>query len=115
MSAAQILKRYLYRWPIEQDYWYLKICLGLGDFRVQHYEAIHKWYAIVHLTLTFLYWQMQESWDSPQPLFSIAQVIHHHQQLHAQDVLLAAVQQAIDGGNLEAIVTRFTTTTHCAA
>jgi hypothetical protein len=114
LSAAQILKRYLNRWPIEQDYWYLKQSLGLGDFRVQHYEAIHKWYAIVHLTLTFLYWQMQESWDTPQPLGSIAQVIHHHQQQHAKAVLLAAAQQAINEGDLEAIVTRFTTT-HRAA
>ncbi|MEM9088388.1 MAG: transposase, partial [Cyanobacteria bacterium P01_F01_bin.53] len=76
---------------------------------------IHKWYGIVHLTLTFLYWQMQESWDSPHPLFSIAQVIHHHQQQHAKDVLLSAVQQAIDTGNLDDIVNRFTTTTQRAA
>jgi DDE superfamily endonuclease len=115
LSVSQILKRYLNRWPIEQDYWYLKECLGLGDFRVQHYEAIHKWYGIVHLTLTFLYWQMQESWDSPHPLFSIAEVIHHHQQKHARDVLISAAQQAIDDGDLNAIVTRFTTTTQQAA
>ncbi|MEO0644685.1 MAG: transposase [Cyanobacteria bacterium J06650_10] len=115
LSVSQILKRYLNRWPIEQDYWYLKECLGLGDFRVQHYEAIHKWYGIVHLTLTFLYWQMQESWDSPQPLFSIAEVIHHHQQKHARDVLLTAAQQAIDTGNLDAIVNRFTITTQAVA
>lgn len=115
LSVSQILKRYLNRWPIEQDYWYLKECLGLGDFRVQHYEAIHKWYGIVHLTLTFLYWQMQESWDSPQPLCSIAQVIQHHRQKHAKDVLMSAAQQAIETGNLDAIVTRFTTSTRTAA
>lgn len=82
---------------------------------MQHYEAIHKWYGIVHLTLTFLYWQMQESWDSPQPLFSIAQVIHQHQQKHAKDVLMSAAQQAIDEGNLDAVVARFVTTTQKAA
>ncbi|WP_262562616.1 transposase [Acaryochloris sp. CCMEE 5410] len=53
LSAAKILKRYSKRWSIETDYWYLKQCLGLGEFRVQHYEAIHKWYSLVHLALHF--------------------------------------------------------------
>ena len=115
LSSAQLLKRYLKRWPIEQDYWFLKECLGLGDFRVQSYEAIHKWYSIVHLTLTFLYWQRYQASERGQPILSIAQVIHRHQTTHARDILITACQQAIDDGNLEAVVERFTTTTQAAA
>lgn len=115
LSVSRILKRYLNRWPIEQDYWYLKECLGLGDFRVQSYEAIHKWYTIVHLTLTFLYWQMHQSRETDQLLSSIAQVIQHQRQVHAKEVLLTACQQAINDGNLDTVVKRFITTTQVAA
>lgn len=115
LSASQILKRYLHRWPIEQDYWYLKECLGLGDFRVQGYEAIHKWYSIVHLTLTFLYWQQHHARERGQPMCSIAQVIQRHRQTHAREVLIAACQQAIESGDMEAVVERFITTTQAAA
>ena len=115
LSPAQILKRYLNRWPIEQDYWYLKECLGLGDFRVQSYEAIHKWYSLVHLTLTFLYWLRYHMHEPGQPIPSIAQVIEHHRHTHAREVLMAACQQAIDDGCMETVVERFTTTTQVAA
>ena len=115
LSASQILKRYLNRWPIEQDYWFLKECLGLGDFRVQSYEAIHKWYSIVHLTLTFLYWQRYHPRERGQPIPSISQVIQQYRQTHAREVLFSACQQAIDDGDIDAVVERFTTTTQAAA
>ena len=87
----------------------------LGDFRVQSYEAIHKWFSIVQLTLTFLYWQRYQAYERGQPILSIAQVIHRHQATHARDILITACQQAIDEGDLEAVVERFTTTTQAAA
>ncbi len=63
LSAQAILKWYGKRWSIEVEYWYLQQFLGLGDFRVQSYEAMVKWYAVVYLVLTFL-WQLYESQKS---------------------------------------------------
>ena len=45
-------------------YWYVKLQLGLGDFRLQKHEAISKWYAVVYLVLVYLYWQKYE-YDHP--------------------------------------------------
>lgn len=115
LSAASILKRYLKRWPIEVDYWYIKQSLGLADFRVQHYEAIHKWYSLVHLALGFLQWQLHESWATDKPLRSVAEVIRQHRQHHARDVLIAACKQAIADGQLDSVVERFTSSTQAVA
>lgn len=54
LTAQTVLNWYGNRWPLEVDYWHLKQLLGLGDFRMQAYEAIEKWYAVLHLVLTFL-------------------------------------------------------------
>ena len=47
LSAQNILSIYQKRWPIEVDNFYVKQHLGLADFRVQSYEAIEKWFAVV--------------------------------------------------------------------
>jgi hypothetical protein len=47
LSVQQILTIYKKRWPIEVDNYYVKQLLGLGDFRVQSYEAVEKWFAII--------------------------------------------------------------------
>ncbi|MGK7877323.1 MAG: hypothetical protein AB4426_29705 [Xenococcaceae cyanobacterium] len=78
------------RWPIEMDYWYLKQRLGLGDFRLHSYEAIHKWYTVVHLTFTFLQWRLYEARAQGDSLRSVADVIRVHRQEHAQEMLIAA-------------------------
>lgn len=115
LSAQTILKRYFNRWPIEVDYWYLKQRLGLADFRVQYYEAIHKWYSVVHLTLTFLQWQLHESGQTDTPLRSVADVIQRHRHHHAREVLIAACEQAIADGHMDSVVERFITSTQVAA
>jgi len=43
LTAQTVLIWYGNRWTLEVDYWYLKQRLGLGDFRMQAYEAIEKW------------------------------------------------------------------------
>ena len=55
VSAQEILQRYQKRWAIETDYWQIKEQLGLGDYRLQSYEAIAKWYTVVYLVLAYLY------------------------------------------------------------
>ena len=115
LSAAKILKRYSKRWAIETEYWLLKQRLGLGDFRVQHYEAIHKWYSLVYMSLHFLHYQLIVSQQSATPFHSIAQVIEHHRAQHAQALLLAACEQAIAEGNTDGVIERFVVPTQMAA
>jgi hypothetical protein len=58
LTAQEILTWYGKRWSQEVDYWFLKQQLGLGDFRVQAYEAMAKWYALVYFVLTLLTWRL---------------------------------------------------------
>ena len=109
LTAQTVLIWYGNRWPLEVDYWYLKQPLGLGDFRVQAYEAIEKWYAVLHLVLTFLQWRLYEAGKQGQPLYSLADVIRQHRAEHAREVLISACQQAIQMGSIEPILERFIT------
>lgn len=107
LSAHTILNWYQKRWTIEVDYWYLKQRLGLGDFRLHSYEAIHKWYSVVHLTLTFLQWRLYNARSRGEPLASVADVIQLHRQEHAREVLMSACREAITTGSVESVVERF--------
>jgi hypothetical protein len=60
LSNQVVLQRYQKRWGIETDYWQVKRQLGLGDYRLRSYEAIAKWYSVVHLVLAYLYWRKYE-------------------------------------------------------
>jgi hypothetical protein len=57
LSARTVLAYYQKRWAIEVDHLYLKQFLGLADFRVQSFEAVEKWFAIVFLALAYLQWR----------------------------------------------------------
>ena len=107
LSAQTVLTWYGNRWPLEVDYWYLKQALGLGDFRLHAYEAIEKWYAVVHLVLTFLQWRLYHARARGQPLRSVADVIRQHRAEHAQALLIAACQEAIETGAIEPVLERF--------
>jgi hypothetical protein len=109
LSPQTILNWDQKRWPLEVDYWYLKQKLGLGDFRLHDYEAIHKWYSVVYFTLTFLYWRLYQFQSDGVSLKTLAEVIEQHRAEHARAVLRAACQQAIETGDVEAVVERFST------
>ena len=40
------------------EHWYLKERLGLSDFRLQSYEAIDRFCAVVHLTQAYAQWRL---------------------------------------------------------
>ena len=107
LTAQTVLIWYGNRWPLEVDYWYLKQPLGLGDFRMQAYEAIEKWYAVLHLVLTFLQWRLHEARKQGQPLRSLADVIRQHRAEHARETLISACQEAIQMGRIEPVLQRF--------
>jgi hypothetical protein len=54
LSIRTILKYYGYRGQAEVDHWYLKERFGLADYRVQSYEAIRRWHALVFATYAFI-------------------------------------------------------------
>lgn len=106
LSPQQILTLYQKRWPIEVDNYYVKCLLGLGDFRVQSYEAIEKWFAIIFLAYTFLQWRLNHS--QPEEGFKVvADVIRHHRQGHARRVLEAACQFALVCEDMSQVIDRF--------
>ena len=106
LSPQQILTFYQKRWPIEVDNYYVKQLLGLGDFRVQSYEAVEKWFAIIFLAYTFLQWRLNHS--RPDEQFKVvADVIRHHRQQHARRVLEAACELAAVCTDMSQVLQRF--------
>jgi transposase len=106
LAPQQILTFYQKRWPIEVDNYYVKQLLGLGDFRVQSYEAVEKWFAIVFLAYTFLQWRLNHK--QPNERFQVvADVIRHHRQQHAHHVLEAACAFAVMCKDMPQVLQRF--------
>lgn len=106
LSPEEILTFYQKRWPIEVDNYYVKQLLGLGDFRVQSYEAVEKWFAIIFLAYTFLQWRLNHA--RPDERFRVvADVIRHHRQQHARRVLEAACEFAAICGDMSQVLQRF--------
>lgn len=80
--------------------------MGLGDFRVQSYEAIEKWFAIVFLAYTFLQWRLNHT--QPDERFKVvADVIRAHRQQHARHVLEAACKLAVACEDVTQVLQRF--------
>jgi hypothetical protein len=107
LSAQEILRRYQHRWSQEVDYWYVKLQLGLGDFRLQSHEAINKWYAVVYLVLVYLYWQSYESKESHGKTMSLSEVLARLRQDHQRAVLQAACEEAARGIPIEEVLERY--------
>ena len=108
LCAGEILNWYSQRWPQEVDFWYLKQELGLGDFRVQPYEAIAKWYAVAYFTLTFLTWRRYEQPGRGTAWKSLAEVLAEHRAWHARDALRSACEEVLATGDVEAVLARYT-------
>jgi len=107
LSAQEILRRYQHRWSQEVDYWYVKLQLGLGDFRLQSHEAINKWYAVVYLVLVYLYWQSYESKESHGKTTSLSEVLARLRHEHQRAVLQAACEEAVSGIPIEQVLERY--------
>ena len=106
LSAQNILSIYQKRWPIEVDNFYVKQHLGLADFRVQSYEAIEKWFAVVFLALGFLQWRLNHERAQAQ-WHSLADVIRRHRYEHARALLETACQEAAKVSDYLSVLKRF--------
>jgi hypothetical protein len=107
LSAQEILTRYQKRWSQEVDYWYVKLQLGLGDFRLHSYEAIAKWFAVVYLVLVYLYWQQYEHTAHHGASSSLSEVLARIRQDHQREVLRAACEEVARGATVEEVVERY--------
>lgn len=107
LSAQEILRRYQKRWSQEVDYWYVKLQLGLGDFRLQSYEAIAKWFAVVYLVLVYLYWQQYEHTAEHGASSSLSEVLARIRRDHQREVLRAACEEVARGATVEEVVERY--------
>ena len=107
LSEQEILRRYQLRWSQEVDYWHVKLQLGLGDFRMQSYEAIEKWYAVVYLVLIMLYWQKHEYEQKHRRTTSLSEVLSRMRQDHQREVLRAACEEVAAGASVDVVVQRY--------
>lgn len=107
LSAQEILTRYQKRWSQEVDYWYVKLQLGLGDFRLHSYEAIAKWFAVVYLVLVYLYWQQYEHAAHHGASSSLSEVLARIRRDHQREVLRAACEEVARGATVEEVVERY--------
>jgi hypothetical protein len=107
LSAQEILSRYQLRWSQEVDYWYVKQQLGLADFRLQSYEAIAKWYAVVYLVLVYLYWQRYEDQHRHKRTTSLSEVLARFRHDHQRAVLRAACEEVAHGTPVDQVLERY--------
>jgi len=105
LAPHTALQWYAKRWNCEIDNFYLKQRAGLGDFRLQPYEAIDKFCAVVHLAWAYVQWRLAHTTD--RRVQKPADVIRLHRDEHARDWLIGACQEAIASGDVEAVLQRF--------
>ncbi|MGF1504741.1 MAG: transposase [Anaerolineae bacterium] len=105
LSTQQILTRFSKRWSCEVANWYLKMRLGIGDFRLRSFEAIEKYLVISWLDLAFLEWRA-----AAFPALhgaSLADVVRLQRREHARQSLRAACHMVHASGDVDAVVNRF--------
>jgi hypothetical protein len=87
LSVQQALRIYQKRWSVEVDNTYLKIALGLGDFRLQSFEAIEKWFAVALLAINYLQYRMALAYSKSLSKTPLADFIRQHRLEHFQNLL----------------------------
>jgi len=92
LSVEQALRYYQKRWPVEVDNTYLKIALGLGDFRQQSFEATQKWFAIVMLAINYLLYRMAVAYCKNFSKVPLADFIRQHRLEHFQKLLRSVLE-----------------------
>jgi hypothetical protein len=105
LSAQTALSRYTKRWPVEVANFYLKVRLGLTDFRLRSFEAIEKYLVVSWLAMAFLEWRRAVS--TSHHSCSLADMIRLQRHEHARQTLRAACEMAIQTGDVEAVLTYF--------
>ena len=98
LSAQQALSLYQKRWPVEVDNLYLKEVLGLGDFRLQSFEAIERWFAVVTLAINYLQCEHLQAYLRTQQPLPLAEILRQHRLRHFQGLLRTVFQAVLRTG-----------------
>lgn len=107
LSAQQALRYYQKRWPVEVDNFYLKDVLGLGDFRLQSFEATEKWFAVVVLAINYLQFQAAQAYLSAHTRLPLADFIRQHRLEHLQVLLRTVIGEARQSQDVDAILAKY--------
>lgn len=107
LSVQQALRYYQKRWPVEVDNFYLKEALGLGDFRLQSFEAIERWFAVVTLAINYLQYEQIQHYLHHQQVAPLAEIIRQHRLSHFQGLLRKVIQEVLRTGNIEEVIQQF--------
>lgn len=99
LTAREALQYYGKRWDIEVDHLYLKVHLGLGDFRLRSYEGISKYFDLVALTLMYLQWRKAR--EEPSRVKNFSDVIALHRREQQEACLKAFGQKVLATGSVE--------------
>lgn len=110
MSAQQVLRYYQKRWAVEVDNLYLKHALGLGDFRLQSFEAIEKWFAVVVLAINYLQYRMALAYAVNPSNATLADFIRLHRFEHFKMLLSSVLKPFASAKQIELVLTRVLTT-----
>jgi len=104
-SAKQALQGYAWRWSCETVNFYLKTQAGLGDFRVQSYEAVDKYMVVVHLAWAYV--EQRFAQERSAQVRTYGDILRRHRDEHAIDWLQGAIEMAIETGDPESVLRRF--------
>jgi hypothetical protein len=107
LSVQQALRYYQKRWPVEVDNFYLKEALGLGDFRLQSFEAIERWFTVVTLAMNYLQYEQIQEYLETQQRINLAEVIRRHRLAHFQGLLRKVIGEALRTGQVEEVIQQF--------
>jgi hypothetical protein len=105
LPARTALQGYGRRWSCEVDNLYLKLPLGLADFRVQRYAAVEKWCAVVQLAWAYIEWRYAQ--ERSAQVRRPADILRRHRDEHTRDWLTGALQMALETGAIEPVLQRF--------
>ena len=79
----------------------------LGDFRLQSFEAIERWFAVVTLAMNYLQYEQIQTYLSTHQLVPLAELIRRHRLSHFQALLRKEIGEAIRTGQVEEVIEQF--------
>jgi hypothetical protein len=100
-----ILQGYSGRWSCEVVNFYLKVELGLSDFRLWRYEAVDKYLVAVHLAWAYVERRFVK--ERGAQIKCGGDLLRRHREEHAVSLLKAAVEMTLGGAPLDQVLQRF--------
>lgn len=100
-----ILQGYTGRWSCEVVNFYLKVELGMSDFRLWRYEAVDKYVVAVHLAWAYI--ERRFVAERGTQIKCCGDLIRRHREEHAESLLTAAVEMTLQGATREQVLQRF--------